>query len=133
MAGAAGGTGFAAMALLNAELRPGIELLLEWLDFDRALGGADLVITGEGSLDEQSLAGKAPVGVAKAAARSGVTTVAVAGRSLLSDERLHSAGITRAYRLADIEPDVDKSMANAATLLHEMGRRIASDWLLDSR
>ena len=132
-AGAAGGTGFAAMALLNAELRPGIELLLEWLDFDRALGGADLVITGEGSLDEQSLAGKAPIGVAKAAARSGVTTVAVAGRSLLSDERLHSAGITRAYRLADIEPDVDKSMANAATLLHEMGRRIASDWLLDSR
>ncbi len=95
-AGAAGGTGFAAMALLNAELRPGIELLLEWLDFDRALVGADLVITGEGSLDEQSLAGKAPVGVAKAAARSGVTTVAVAGRSLLSDERLHSAGITRA-------------------------------------
>ena len=85
------------MALLNAELRPGIELLLDWLDFDRALVGADLVITGEGSLDEQSLAGKAPVGVAKAAARSGVTTVAVAGRSLLSDERLHSAGITRVY------------------------------------
>jgi glycerate 2-kinase len=132
-AGAAGGTGFAAMALLNAELRPGIELLLEWLDFDRALGGADLVITGEGSLDEQSLAGKAPVGVAKAAARARVTTVAVVGRSLLSDERLHSAGITRAYRLADIEPDVDKSMANAATLLHDMGRRIASDWLLDTR
>ena len=54
-----GGTGFAALALLDAELRPGIELMLEWLDFDRALGGADLVITGEGSLDEQSLAGKA--------------------------------------------------------------------------
>ena len=107
-AGAAGGTGFAAMALLNAELRPGIELLLEWLDFDRALGGADLVITGEGSLDDQSLAGKAPVGVAKAAARATVTTVAVAGRSLLSDERLRSAGISRAYRLADIEPDVEK-------------------------
>ena len=96
-AGAAGGTGFAALALLDAELRPGIELMLEWLDFDRALDGADLVITGEGSLDEQSLAGKAPVGVAKAAARAGVTTVAVAGRSLLSDERLRSpalAGLT---------------------------------------
>ena len=132
-AGAAGGTGFAAMALLNAELRPGIELMLEWLDFDRALQGADLVITGEGSLDEQSLAGKAPVGVAKAAARARVTTVAVAGRSLLSDERLRSAGISRAYRLADIEPDVDRSMSNAATLLHDMGRRIASDWLLGRR
>jgi glycerate kinase len=130
-AGAAGGTGFAALALLNAELRPGIELMLEWLDFDRVLRGADLVITGEGSLDEQSLAGKAPVGVANAAARAGVTTVAVAGRSLLSEERLHSAGITRAYALADIEPDVEKSMANAAALLRETGQRIASGWLLD--
>jgi glycerate 2-kinase len=130
-AGAAGGTGFAALALLNAELRPGIELMLEWLDFDRVLRGADLVITGEGSLDEQSLAGKAPVGVANAAARAGVTTVAVAGRSLLSEERLHSAGITRAYALADIEPDVEKSMANAAALLRETGQRMANDWLLD--
>jgi glycerate 2-kinase len=57
-----------------------------------------------------------------------VTTVPVAGRSLLSAERLHSAGITRAYRLAD-EPDVDKSMANAAALLHDIGQRIATDWL----
>jgi glycerate kinase len=127
-AGAAGGTGFAALALLNAELRPGIELLLDWLDFDHALVGADLVITGEGSLDEQSLAGKAPVGVAQAAARAGVTTVAVAGRSLLSDERLRSAGISRVYTLADLEPDVDKSIANAAPLLQETGRRIATDW-----
>lgn len=130
-AGAAGGTGFAALALLNAELRPGIELMLEWLDFDRALSGADLVITGEGSLDEQSLAGKAPVGVAKAAARARVTTVAVSGRSLLSEERMRSVGITRAYPLADIEPDVEKSMANAAALLHQMGRRITNDWLVD--
>jgi glycerate 2-kinase len=127
-AGAAGGTGYAALALLNAELRPGIELLLEWLDFDRELHGADLVITGEGSLDEQSLAGKAPVGVAQAAARAGVTTVAVAGRSLLSDQRLRSAGISRVYTLADLEPDVDKSIANAATLLQETGRCIATDW-----
>lgn len=130
-AGAAGGTGFAALALLNADLRPGIELMLEWLDFDRALRGADLVVTGEGSLDDQSLAGKAPVGVAKVAARAGVTTVAVAGRSLLSDERLRSAGIARAYSLAEIEPDLEKSMTNAAALLHDLGRRIASDWQLD--
>jgi hypothetical protein len=92
-------TGFAALALLNAELRPGIELMLGWLDFDRTVGGADLAITGEGSLDEQSLAGKAPVGVAKAAAWAGVTAVAVAGRNLLSDERLRSAGITQVYPL----------------------------------
>lgn len=132
-AGAAGGTGFAALALLDAELRPGIELMLEWLDFDRAVRGADLVVTGEGSLDEQSLAGKAPVGVAAAAARAGVPTVAVAGRSLLTDERLRSAGIARVYPLAAVEPDVAKSIANAAALLHGMGRRIANDWLSDGK
>jgi len=128
-AGAAGGTGFAALALLGADLRPGIELMLEWLDFDQAVLGADLVVTGEGSLDEQSLAGKAPIGVARAAVRLGVTTVAVAGRSLLSESRLRTAGIARAYPLADLEPDVSRSMANAAALLHDVGSRIARDWL----
>lgn len=128
-AGAAGGTGFAALALLGAELRPGIELMLDWLDFERLVRRADLVVTGEGSLDEQSLAGKAPVGVARAAGRAGVPTVAVAGRTLLSDERLRQAGIARVYPLAALEPDVERSMANASSLLTQMGRRIAADWL----
>jgi glycerate kinase len=56
-AGAAGGVGFAAMAVLGARVRPGIELLLDLLGFDAALTGASLVITGEGSLDEQTLSG----------------------------------------------------------------------------
>ncbi len=87
-AGSAGGAGFGAVALLGAEIRPGIELILEMIDFDQRLAGADLVITGEGSLDEQSLAGKAPIGVSRAAQKAGVRVVAVAGRSLLSSERL---------------------------------------------
>jgi glycerate kinase len=57
-----------------------------------------------------------------------VATIAVAGRSLLSDQRLRSAGISRVYTLAHLEPDVDRSIANAATLLHETGQRIAGDW-----
>ena len=65
----------------SADIRPGIELVLELVGFASRLDGADLVITGEGSLDEQSLAGKAPIGVAQAAGRSGVPVVAVAGRS----------------------------------------------------
>jgi glycerate kinase len=71
-AGAAGGVGFAALAVLGATRRPGIELVLDLAGFEGALDGADLVITGEGSLDAQSLAGKAPVGVARAAARHGI-------------------------------------------------------------
>jgi glycerate 2-kinase len=128
-AGAAGGAGFAAAALLGAQIRPGIDLVLQLVGFEDAVNGADLVVTGEGSLDEQSLAGKAPVGVAAAAARAGVRTVAIAGRSLLDPDRLHRAGIDAAYALSDLEPDLDRSIANAAALLHTVGRRIAKEWL----
>lgn len=128
-AGAAGGAGFAAMALLDAELRPGIELVLELVDFAGAVAGADLVITGEGSLDEQSLAGKAPFGVAQAASRAGVPVVAVAGRNLLGAERLHEAGIRQAYALDELEPDLERSMAEASTLLFQVGGTVAEAWL----
>jgi len=128
-AGAAGGTGFAALALLNAELRPGIELILEMFRFPDTVVGADLVVTGEGSLDEQSLTGKAPVGVARAAARAGVPVVAVAGRTGLNQNQLERAGIVAAYPLSDLEPDPARSMANAPALLRLVGRRIAVEQL----
>lgn len=128
-AGAAGGTGFAALAVLGAELQQGIRLVLDLLDFDATLTGADLVVTGEGSLDEQSLAGKAPVGVADAAARAGVPVVAVAGRNTLPTARLAAAGITAVYPLSELEPDVSNSINNAAQLLREVGRQIAKEWL----
>jgi glycerate kinase len=130
-AGAAGGTGFGALALLDAEIRPGIELVLEMTDFAHRVTGADLVITGEGSLDEQSLAGKAPIGVATAAGRAGVPVVAVAGRTELTAERLQAAGIAAAYPLSALEPDVARSIANAAELLGEVGRQIGTEWLRD--
>ena len=128
-AGAAGGTGFAALALLGATVRPGIELVLELVDFRGRLAGADLVITGEGSLDQQSLAGKAPVGVARAAVDHGIPVVAVAGRSTLRDDDLARAGLAAAYPLSDLEPDLARSLANAAALLEATGRRIAGEWL----
>jgi glycerate kinase len=128
-AGAAGGTGFAALALLNAEIRPGIELILDLIDFDRRVIGADLVVTGEGSLDEQSLAGKAPVGVARAAAGAGVRVVAVAGRLQLSAAQLREAGIAAAYPLTDLEPDLNRCIANASPLLRRVGAQVAKDWL----
>ena len=128
-AGAAGGTGFAALALLNAEIKPGIELILDLIDFDRRIAGADLVVTGEGSLDEQSLSGKAPLGVARAAGRAGIPVVAVAGRLRLSPERLHEAGISATYPLSALEPDPARSIANAKPLLRRIGARIAGDWL----
>ena len=128
-AGAAGGAGFAALALLNAKIRPGIELILELVDFDRRIVGANLVVTGEGSLDDQSLAGKTPVGVARAAARSGVPVVAVAGRLQLSPQQLRQAGIEAAYALTDLEPDLNQCIANASPLLRQLGAHVAKEWL----
>ena len=99
------------------------------MGFDRLLEGADLVVTGEGSLDEQSLAGKAPIGVARAAARAGVPVVAVAGRNVLTAEQLHGAGILAAYPLNGLEPDLARSMAHGGALLSRVGSTIAEDWL----
>ena len=128
-AGAAGGAGYAALAVLDAEIRPGIELILDLIDFDARVVGADLVVTGEGSLDEQSLAGKAPIGVARAAAKAGVPVIAVAGRLQLSQQRLQEAGISAAYPLSDVEPDPARSLANASSLLRQVGVRVARAWL----
>ena len=73
-AGAAGGVGYAAL-FLGAARRPGIEVVMDLVDLDHVLAGADVVITGEGSLDGQSLGGKTPLGVARRARGHGVPTV----------------------------------------------------------
>jgi glycerate kinase len=130
-AGAAGGVGFAALAVLGARLRPGIDVVLELTGFASRLAGADLVITGEGSLDAQSLAGKAPVGVARAAARHGVPVVAVAGRNTLTADELAAAGIAAVYALTDLEPDLERCHAGAAGLLRRIGQMIARDRLTE--
>lgn len=128
-AGAAGGTGYAALSLLGAESVRGIDLVLDLVGFREALDGADLVITGEGSLDEQSLGGKAPIGVAREAATVGVPVVAAVGRCLLPSHSLADAGIRAVYALTDLEPDDRRSVTRAAALLEHVGRSIAADWL----
>jgi glycerate kinase len=124
-AGAAGGIGFAALALLSARLEPGIDIVLDLADFPAKAAGARLIITGEGSLDLQSLRGKAPAGVARAAARIGVPVVAVAGVCSLTPAELEAAGIRAAYTLSAIEPDLDRCLVNAGPLLE----RLAADVL----
>lgn len=123
-AGAAGGIGYGAL-LLGARFRPGIEVMLDVLGFAPALERADLVITGEGSLDEQTLHGKAPAGVAAAARAAGKEVVAVCGRLALPQEALERAGISRAYPLTSVEPDVAKCIAEAGPILERVAVRIA--------
>jgi glycerate kinase len=128
-AGAAGGTGFAALALLGAEFRPGIDVVLGLTGFEDKLAGTDLVVTGEGSVDEQTLRGKGPAGVAAAAKARGIPAVAVAGRVTLTPEVLAHHGFSAAYALTDIEPDLDQCLARPAELLERLGAQVAADWL----
>lgn len=128
-AGAAGGIGYGAL-LLGARFRPGIEVMLDVLGFAPALERATLVITGEGSLDEQTLHGKAPAGVAAAARAADKEVVAVCGRLALAPEALGRAGIRRAYPLTEIEPDVAKCIADAGPILERVAERIARDFLV---
>ncbi|MEV7180347.1 glycerate kinase [Kitasatospora sp. NPDC093679] len=128
-AGAAGGVGFAALALLGATMRPGIELLLDLLGFDEAVRGARLVVTGEGCLDAQTLHGKAPAGVAAAATRAGVRVAAVAGRLELSEPEWRAAGFAAAVALTDLAERPGESMTRAGELAETAGERLAAELL----
>ncbi len=127
-AGAAGGVGFAALALLGARLRPGIDLVLELVRFDEQLDGVDLVVTGEGSLDQQTLHGKAVAGVAARAAQRGIPVLAVCGQNTLGPGDLARAGIRTAYALTD-HADLATSIADPAPLIEAVGRLIAAEHL----
>jgi glycerate 2-kinase len=124
-AGAAGGLGFGLMMFCDALVRPGIELCLDALGADRALERADLVITGEGRIDEQTLRGKAPLGVARRAVPFGVPVVAVAGAIGPVDEQLardfRSAGITLLCPIID-EPSEAHDIMDPEATLHRLGR-----------
>lgn len=128
-AGAAGGVGFGAMAVLGAALEPGAGLIQQLTGLEQALIGADLVITGEGSLDEQTLNGKAPAGVAVAARKAGVPVVAVAGRCQLDIPTLAKAGIDAAHALDQEASYPEESFEAPGPLLMRIGARIAAQML----
>jgi len=127
-AGAAGGLGAGAIALLGARIRSGIELVLELVGFNRAVVTADLVVTGEGKLDAQSLRGKAPVGVARAATAHGVPVVALAVVVEVAGRELRAAGFEEAHALTELEPDPARCMAEAAPLLERLAERVGRAW-----
>ena len=128
-AGAAGGIGFGAVAVLGAQLRPGAAVVQQLTGLEEALDGVDLVITGEGSLDSQTLSGKAPAGVADAARREGVPVVAVAGQCLLDADALANAGFRAAYALVDEASSPEESFDAPGPLLERLGARIAKEEL----
>lgn len=127
-AGAAGGVGFAALAVLGAERLPGVDVVVDFTRLRAHLAGADLAITGEGSFDDQSLGGKTPMGVLAAAASLAVPTVVVCGRSLLDEAAWREAGFVGCFATADRAPDAETSMRETGPLLQAIGAELVRRW-----
>lgn len=126
-AGAAGGLGFA-LLLLGARREPGAAAVLDAVQFAERLRRADLVVTGEGTLDWQSLRGKVVAGVAHAALAAGVPTVVVAGQVHAGRRELVSIGIESAYAVADTPEQLRAALADPAGTLAARARRVARTW-----
>lgn len=127
-AGAAGGAGFAAL-VLGAQRQPGIAFVLDALGLASQLPSASLVVVGEGAIDEQSLEGKAPVGIAQLARRFHVPVVAVAGQIHIGPDQLQSVGIMAGYALVDFSESLAEAMSQAKELLFRTGGLVAVEHL----
>lgn len=125
--GAAGGLGAGLVAFCNATLRPGVEIVLDALDFDGRVRGADLVVTGEGMIDGQSARGKTPVGVARAAKRAGVRVIAVAGQRGMDAEQVLAEGIDEIIALAPDMCSIEEATANPGRWLELAGEHIGRE------
>ena len=125
-AGAAGGMGAGMVAFFNAKLRPGIDLVLEAVGFENRVAGCDLCLTGEGRLDGQSLAGKACLGVASAAARRGVETIALVGSIGSGAERTLDSGLKAYHEIGQGLP-VAESMRRAAELMEQAAAEVVRE------
>lgn len=123
--GAAGGMGAALLAFLNARLQPGIDIVLEAVQLDKALEGADLVITGEGRLDGQTVHGKTPVGVARRAVLQKIPVIALAGAVGDGAEKVYDHGIDVIFPVVHGAVPLQEALDKGAENLRRTGRNIA--------
>ena len=131
--GAAGGLGFAAKAFLGAQFKAGVEVVAELVGLADAVSGADLVITGEGRFDAQTLRGKTPFGVARVAREHGVPVIVIAGTLGEGYQALYEHGIDAAFALASGPMTLEQACAEAPRLLRERVTDVARVWRLASR
>lgn len=128
-AGAAGGLGFACLSVLGAIMRPGTEVCFELTGFTQKLPAADIVITGEGKLDTQTLQGKGPAGVAREAKEQGKTVLAVCGLNELEEDAWRQAGFDDVYSVVGAGASLEESLADPRRFVEQLGEAIARDYL----
>ncbi|MBK5355858.1 glycerate kinase [Pseudomonas sp. TH41] len=131
--GAAGGLGFAAKAFLGAQFKAGVEVVAELVGLAEAVKNADLVITGEGRFDAQTLRGKTPFGVARIAHEHGVPVIVIAGTLGEGYQQLYAHGIDAAFALASGPMTLEQACADAPRLLQERATDIARVWRMAAR
>ncbi|MXR30802.1 glycerate kinase [Pseudomonas sp. PICF6] len=131
--GAAGGLGFAAKAFLGAQFRTGVDVVAQLTGLAEAINGADLVITGEGRFDAQTLRGKTPFGVARIARQHGVPVVVIAGTLGEGYQALYEHGIEAAFALVSGPMTLQEACGDAPRLLTERARDIARLWRVAAR
>lgn len=127
-AGAAGGMGAALFGLLNARLQPGIEIVTEALKLADAVQGADLVITGEGCIDSQTVHGKTPVGVARVAKRYDIPVIAIAGGMTPDYSVVHQHGLDAVFSVLNRIQTLPEALEGAHENVRVTARNVAAVW-----
>lgn len=121
--GAAGGLGYALLSICKAEFKEGIVKIMELIQLEDSIKDADLVITGEGRIDNQSVNGKAPVGIAKTAKKYGIPVIAVVGSSDRDLRDIYASGIDLVLDIVNEPMNLDKAIRNVKPLLEFTGEK----------
>ncbi len=127
-AGAAGGLGFAAMAWLGAQMKPGVQMIAELVKLEASIRQADLVFTGEGRMDAQTQQGKTPMGVIQIAQRHHVPVIALAGQLGEGYQCLYEMGLTAAFSLANGPLSLKQAIEQGSDLLESRAADIMRTW-----
>ncbi len=125
-AGAAGGLGAAFVALLGAQLRPGIDIVMDAVNFDDVLADTDLVITGEGRIDSQTIHGKTPIGVARMAKKHDLSVIGIAGSLAQDCGVVHEHGIDAVFSVVNGAVPLKTALEQAADNLQLTARNVAA-------
>ncbi|MFE5392152.1 glycerate kinase [Bacillus thuringiensis] len=131
-AGAAGGMGAAVISVLKGDLRRGIEIVLDYTNFDKHIEDADLIITGEGRIDEQTVYGKAPVGVAGRAKRFSVPVIAIGGSVSSDYSAVYEKGIDAVFSITTRPMTLEEAYRVAEENIEMTTKNIATVWKIAS-
>ncbi|WP_241080910.1 glycerate kinase [Natranaerofaba carboxydovora] len=118
-AGAGGGFGAGIYAFLDGKLMSGIDLVLDAVEFEKKIDDADLIITGEGKLDDQSIFGKVPVGVSKRAKKYNIPVIALAGETNISGDQINKEGIDAYFSIINSPMTLDEALRQTPLLIEE--------------